>query len=334
MQPINKYITLISIEILTLNTLIKGTFMSDMNITQEQIAKAMANQGGLGMPESNPVPDIIKAATNDGIVKNVVKVTDGEMRCIVSNTNGIKDTTRKDNTTTQVYNVDEDVIIWITIINQDRQILKQDKDGIVPINVNTIDSIFGDKTPYALSFLSSFGGDNNVLMDDEKVRNFNAAQAYADAVMGEGNDGLRTLIASMVSNTDNFSDICQTWDDAEIYDPTQDNDITITWGCTAKTESEYTEFNTTYVILWAKPMILDTDGEEVPDTLLQVITRQVNPDKVPTLGADSSAVFTVDEIINEQIVAYIVVTEDTLNRKLKSIELFKTADFDVTKSSF
>lgn len=308
--------------------------MSDMNITQEQIQAAMSNNGGLDMPTTNPVIEIIEAATNEGVVKNMVRVTDGEMRCIVTDSNGVKPTTNIGNTTTQEYNKDTDVITWITIVNQDRQILKQDNDGIVPININLLEEIFGDDVGYALSFLSSFGGDNNILMDADKVANFNEAQVYAAGVMGESDMGLKTLLATMCTNTDNFRDICQTWEEAEIYDPSQKDDIIITWGCTAKTSDQYVEFNTTYVILWAKPIVLDTDGEQVPDSLLQIITRQVNPDKVPTLSPDSTATFTVDETINEQIVAYIVVTEDTLNKKLGSIKLYKTSSFDVNKSSF
>lgn len=310
--------------------------MSDLNITQEQLEAAMSNAGGLRMPETkNPVIEVIEQATSTGTVKNVTKVTGGELRCIVCNNGEIKPTTIVDGASTQIFDAEVgDVIVWITIVDNDRQILKQNSEGVSQTTFDKLGEIIGTKTAYALSYLSSFGGDNNILLDDEKVKRFEEANEYAIAVMGESNEGLRTLIASMCTHTDNFKDTCQTWDNATVYDATVQDDITIDWGCRVETEGEYTKFVTSYVILWARPLVMSVEGEQIPDRLLQVVTRQVNPDKVPELGRDSKATFIVNETINEQVAAYAVVTEDTLNRKLLSIELHKTKDFDVTKSSF
>lgn len=309
--------------------------MSDMNITQEQIQAAMANGGGFDLPQTeNPVISVIEAATESGVVRNVVRVTDGEMRCVISNNGVIKPTTIIDGGSTQEYNPEEDIITWITILSNDRQILKQDKNGIHPMALDVLGEIYGTKVGYVLSYLSSFGGDNNILLDVEKVKKFEEASVYAEELIGESDQGLKTLIASMCTKTEDFRAICQTWDQAEIFDTSGEELVTIEWGCRAVTEAAYVKYDTTYVILWAKPMVLNTDGEEVPDQLLQVVTRQVNPDNVPHLGPDSIANFTVVETLNNQIAAYAEVTENTLDRRLTSIKLFKTADFDITKSSF
>ena len=312
--------------------------MSNLNITPEQIQEAInaMSDGVLNEEPVNPVYTVIEAAAAEENVRNVIKTNGGELRCIISNNGEIKPTKLEDGATTQVFEPENgDVIAWITIVNNDRQILQQDKDGISPIGIDKLNTFFGDKTGYALSYLSSFGGDNNILLDEEKVKRYEEATIYAENFIGDSDHGLKTLIASMCTNTDNFKDICQTWDEAEVYDATdEENPITIEWGCTAKTESDYTEFTTSYAILWAKPMVLNPDGEEVPDSLVQVVTRQVNPDNVPRLGTDSKATFLVEEHINDSILAYAIVKEDTLNRAMKSITLFKTKDFDITKSSF
>lgn len=309
--------------------------MSDMNITPEQIQAAMEAMGGgeQSAPRENPVMDIIKDVTKDGKVKNVIKVQGGELRCIVSNNGEIKDTTIIDGATVQDFNPEEDVIAWCAIVDGTRHMLKQNDTGIHNTGIDSFGAMFGSKTGYALSYLSSFNGNNNILLDDAKVAKFEDAAAYAESLMGESDNGLKTLITSMCTNTDDYRDICQTWDKAEIFDNTTDDHV-ITWGCVVETEKEYVKFETSYTIIWARPFVMNADGNEVPDELIQVVTRQVNPDKVPQLGWNSKANFTVDETINDQVIAYAMVTEDTINSKLTGIKLFKTESFDVNKTSF
>lgn len=307
-----------------------------LNLTPEQIQEAIAAMGGdMGdmMPQENPILDVIKLITEHDIIKNVVKVQGGELRCIVSNNGEIKPTNIVDGSSEQTYVPEEDVIAWVAIVNNTRHMLKQDINGIQDTGIDSFGSMFGDKTGYALSYLSSFGGDNNILLDDEKVSKFEQAAEYAQALMGESENGLKTLITSMCTNTDNYKDICQTWDEATVYDGNEEGHV-ITWGCVAETEKEYVKFKAIYTILWTLPLMMNAEGEEAPVEFVQVITRQVNPDKVPQLGWNSKANFTVDETINNQVLAYAEVTEDTLNRRLSGIKLFKTEGFDVTKTSF
>lgn len=310
-----------------------------MQLTQEQLQEAMqqamAGMGGQTEPEVSPIFEIIETATATTTVRNVVKVQGGEVRCIVTNNNEIKPTTITDGVTTQEYIVeDEDAIAWISMINGDRQFVIQDKHGINPVSAEAFGPMFGSKTGYALSYLGSFNGDNNILLDDEKVANFNRAETYAEAVMGNSHDDLRTLITSRCTSSPGYEKDCQTWDEAEVYDIDTSEERNIVWGCRVRTEQTYVEFQTAYVIIWAIPTILDNDGNQVPEEIMQVLTRQVQPNMVPQLGPDSNAIFEVTETLNKQVKAYAVMTEDTITGVLKSIKLFKTEGFDVNKASF
>lgn len=312
--------------------------MSDMNITPEQIQEAIAAMAGGDFDPNamgNPAHDLVADATADvDKVKNVTKVQNGELRCIVTNENGIVPTIIENGATYQKYNSETDAIAWLCIINNSRSILRQDKNGIMDVDVSSFRDMFGDKTGYGLSYLSSFNSNNNILLDDEKVKKYEDALSYADQLIGSLNDDLKTMITTMCTNTENFQDICQTWDKAEIVDPTSE-DSKIVWGCRARTEEQYVSFETTYVILWVRPIIGNGETDDVaPNSLTQLVTRQVNPDSVPSLGADSVATFLVEETLNEQVLAYAVVVDDALTGNMQSINLFKTKDFDEVKLSF
>lgn len=308
--------------------------MTQLNITPEQIQAAMEEMTGASfMPEENPLLEVIEHATAGDIVHNVIKVSGGELRCIVSADGDIKPTTIIDGATTQMYDKENDIIAWVAILNGGRHIFIQDKDGIIDSAPDAFNNLFGNKTGYALSYLSSFNGDNNILLDDEKVQKFNTATKYAEELIGSSDAPLKTLISSMCTNTDDFQDVCQTWNDATIFDNTVEGNM-ITWGCRVETEKEYIKFESTYVVLWVKPMVMDHEEDTVPDELVQIITRQVNPDKVPGLGWDSKANFLVDETLNDKVLAYAVITEDSMDSKIKSIELFKTSGFEVNANSF
>lgn len=311
-----------------------------MQLTQEQIQEAMqaAMQGQMGYgeePEVGPIFEVIEAAMQSTTIQNVIKVQGGEVRCIVTNNNEIKPTTIVDGRTTQEYVVeDDDAIAWISMINGTREFVIQDKHGVNPVSAEAFGPMFGSKTGYALSYLGSFNGDNNILLDDEKVQNFNRAEQYATSVMGDTHDDLRTLITSRCTNTPNYEETCQTWDTAETYDIEDSENRKIVWGCRIRTENTYVEFETRYAFIWATPMVRDTEGNVVEESIMQVMTRQVSPNSVPQLGPDSKAVFEVEETLNQQVKAYAIFTEDTITGLLKSIELFKTKDFDVNKASF
>lgn len=304
--------------------------MSVMNITPEQIQKAIESMsGGDVSNEDNPALEHVEQATRTNVVRNVTKVQNGELRCIVTNNNLIKPSNIVDGATYQDYDSNVDVIAWISIIGQSRNIYKQDQSGIHECNADEFDSMFGDKAGYALSYLSSFGGNNNILLDKEKLDLYDRAKKYADELIGDLDNNLKTFISSMCVKTPNFLDNCQTWDEAKVYDCDKDN-VVINWGCTAKTNDQYVSFETRYIILWARPIFSDSENEVAPDGLIQLVTRQVNPDIVPNLGQDSVATFTVDETINNQIAAYAIITEDTLNGLTQSIELHKNINFDVS----
>lgn len=311
-----------------------------MQLTQEQIQEAMqaAMQGQAGFeqePEVGPIFGVIEAAAQSTTIKNVIKVQGGEVRCIVTNNHEIKPTTIVDGVTTQEYIVeDDDAIAWISMINGTREFVVQDKHGINPVTAEAFGPMFGSKTGYALSYLGSFNGDNNILLDDEKVDNFNRAEKYAADLMSDTHDDLRTLITSRCTSSPNYEESCQTWDEAEVYDIEDSENRKIVWGCRVRTEATYVEFQTQYVIIWATPMVRDTEGNVVEETIMQVMTRQVPPNSVPQLGPDSEAVFEVEETLNKQVKAYAVMTEDTITGVLKSITLFKTEGFDVNKASF
>lgn len=307
--------------------------MSDMNISAEQIQEALAAMSGGEHNAVNPALELIEVASSLDEVKNVTKLSNAELRCIVTDENGIKDTVIKNGATYQQYNKDTDVIAWLCIVNNARSILRQDSEGIHEIEAGEFRGMFGEKTGYALSYLSSFGGTNNILLDDEKVAKYERAAAYANDLIGSLDDNIKTLITGMCTNTDEFETICGTWDNAKVYG-LDDPESSITWGVTAETEDQYTEFKSTYVILWARPIIGNDPSDKAPDSLVQLVTRQVNPDTVPGLAPDSSANFTVTEMLNEQIVAYASITEDTIGGKLVGIELFKTEAFDTVRTSF
>lgn len=306
-----------------------------MNISPEQIEEAIKAAGGYEEPEVNPIIEIIEAATQTTTVKNVVKMQGGEVRCIVTNDNQIKPTTLTDGYTTQEYIVEnEDVIAWISLINGDRQFAIQDKHGINSVTAEAFGPLFGSKTGYALSYLGSFGGDNNILLDDEKVANYHSAEIYADKLLGESHNDLKTLITSRCTNSPNYQDNCQTWEEAELFEIDENEDRTVVWGVRAATTDRYVKFDTTYVLIWVNPVIMDADGVAAPEDILQVVTRQVQPNLLPQLGPDSNAVFEVTETLNTQVKAYAIVTEDTVTGLLQSIKLFKVAGFDVNKASF
>ena len=306
-----------------------------MKVTAEQIQQAMAAFGGQEETLSNPVITAIEVATQTSTVRNVVKVQGGELRCIVTSNGVIKPTTISEGGSTQEYNTeDEDVIAWISMINGERQILTQDKHGINPISPEALSPIFGERTGYALSYLGSFGGDNNILLDAAKVANYESAELYAESIMGASHNELRTLLTSRCTNAPNYKETCQTWDEAEVYVIDNENPRTITWGARAMTTNQYVSFSNVYVLIWIKPSLHDAEGNQVFDDIMQVVTRQIHPDSVPQLGPDSNAIFEVEETINDQVQAYAIVTEDTMTGILASIKLFKTADFDVNKASF
>lgn len=307
--------------------------MSQMNISPEDIQaaiEAMSNAGN-GMRE-HPAVALIKTATETGIVNNVTRLPNGQMRCIVSAEGAIKPTIIKDGATQQEFDSKTDTIAWLTYIDNERGILLQDKDGIHSVEAADFKGLFGDMSGYALSYLSSFNSNNNVLLDDNKVKRYREASVYIEGVIGDLNDDLKTLLTGMCVNTPNFEDVCQTWDDATTYDLSKEA-VTIKWGCMIETEVEYTKFDTKYVILWARPMI-DGEDDSAPDSFIQLVTRQVNPGTVPSLGQDSNACFMVEETINTQIAGYAVVSEDTLTGHITAIDLFKSVDFDMSELSF
>lgn len=311
--------------------------MSDMNITPEQIKEAIEAMAGGDFdsnPMQNPAYKAVEEATATDKVRNVTKVQGGELRCIVTDENGIKPTTIENGATYQSYDREVDAIAWLCIINNQRSILRQDKDGIVDVDVSQFRDMFGDKTGYGLSYLSSFSSNNNILLDNEKVAKYERAREYATDLIGTLNDDLKTMITTMCTNTHEFEKVCQTWDQAELFDPTAEGS-TITWGCRVRTEEQYVAFESTYVILWMRPII--GNGEEdavVPASLTQLVTRQVNPDTVPALGADSNATFLVEETLNEQVLAYAVVVDNAMTGHMQSLSLFKTKGFDDARLSF
>ena len=309
--------------------------MSQMNISPEEIQAAIeAMAGGNFMNMGvHPAAAEIEKVTADGVVNNVTRLPNGQMRCIVSSDGVIKPTTITDEgATQQTYNSETDTIAWLTYLDNERGILLQDKEGIRSVDSADFKGLFGDMSGYALSYLSSFNGNNNVLLDEYKVTRYKEATQYIDGVIGDLNDDLKTLLTGMCVNTPDFENICQTWDQAAVYDVTE-NDVKIEWGCAVETEEEYTKFDTKYVILWARPMI-SGEEERAPDALIQLVTRQVNPGNVPSLGQDSKATFMVEETINSQIAGYAVVSEDTLNGHLVGIDLYKSVDFDLADLSF
>lgn len=312
--------------------------MSTMSLTEEQIQEAIAAMAGGDFNPTNPVDEAIEhivAATATGQVRNVTKIQGGELRCIVTDENGIKPTTIENGTTYQTYDDETDVIAWICVIKNNRSILRQSKDTVEDTDVNGFRNLFGDKTGYALSYLSSFNSNNNILLDDEKVNKYEDAQVYTEGLIGNLGDDLRTFITTMCTNTDDFKKVCQTWDEAVVYRP-GDKEETITWGCRARTEEDYVAFESTYVILWTRPVIagVSDDPAMVPDSLTQLVTRQVNADSLPNLAQDSKATFLIEEVVNDNVLGYAVITDDTLTGKLCSIRLFKTAGFDEARKSF
>ena len=310
-----------------------------MNLTQEQIQEAIAAMSNGEMSpedfgEQNPAIDLIIEATSTDTVKNVTKVQGAELRCIVTDENGIKPTTIENGATHQKYNRETDQIAWVTIINNRRYILRQDKEDIVDADVSEFRDMFGDKTGYALSYLSSFNSNNNILLDDEKVAKYNGATEYANSLIGNLNDDLKTMIITMCTNTDNYEAVCQTWDEATVFELDSTNPSTIEWGCRARTEQEYVAFESTYAILWMRPIVGNDLDIQAPDSLTQIVTRQVNPDKVPGLAPDSKATFVIEETLNEQVLAYALVTDDGLTGNMLGIRLFKNKEFDSIRSSF
>lgn len=308
--------------------------MSQMNLSPEDIQAAIeAMAGGDIMGGEHPAIAAIKTATESGTVNNVTRLPNGQMRCIVSAQGTIKPTVVKDGATQQTFDPETDTIAWLTYLDNERGILLQDKDGIQAVQAADFKGLFGDLSGYALSYLSSFNSNNNVLLDEHKVERYRDAAVYIEGVIGDLNDDLKTLLTGMCVNTPDFEEVCQTWDDAAVYDLSQE-DVKIKWGCEIKTEVEYTKFDTKYVILWARPMIDGAEDESVHDSLIQLVTRQVNPGTVPSLGQDSTACFMVEETINSQIAGYAVVSENTLTGHITAIDLFKSVDFDISELSF
>lgn len=312
--------------------------MSNLNLTEEQIQEAISAMAGSDFNPPNPTEEAIEhivAATANGRVRNVTKVQGGELRCIVTDDNGIKPTTIENGATHQDYNDETDAIAWLCVINNNRSILRQTKDAVEESDINGFRNMFGDKTGYALSYLSSFNSNNNILLDDEKVNKYEEARVYAEGLIGDLGDDLRTFITTMCTNTDNFERVCDTWDNAKVYGP-GDKEETITWGCRARTEEDYVAFESTYVVLWTRPIIagVSDDPAIAPDSLTQLVTRQVNADSLPNLAQDSKATFLIEEIVNDNVLGYAIITDDTLTGKLSSIRLFKTKAFDEARKSF
>lgn len=312
--------------------------MSDMNLSPEELQEALAAIAGQMPPDANLAFENLKlvlhdAASIDG-VPNVIKVGNNEIRGIVLNKGIIKDVKESEDsdTTTQEYVSGEDVIIWMALFDNQRFLVIQDNNDISELPFDRLTEEFSVKSGYALSFLSSFSSDRNRLLDKDELAAFDEVDQYVSQVFG-GDGHIKSYMASMCLKTPNWQERCDTWETAEVFE-FKDDLHPIQWGVSVETEDNYVKFDNTYVILWVKPTLLNDGGEEVPDSLTQMITRQINLDVVPKLGKDSKANFVIDETINNQFVAYAVVVDDSLTSTIKSVKLYKTADFDITKTSF
>lgn len=313
--------------------------MTDMNISPEDLNAMLEALGGGQVADSVGVlADVMnvveQAALIEGGVPNVIKDNGYEFRCIVLKDGYIKPTRidTEEGTTFQEYNPQEDVINWLILAGQERVLLRQDERGVVPVNFNEFHGEFKEKQGYALSFLSSFNSNNNMLMDEDKVKTYEGVTKYMQKLMGDNNHEIRDFLVAMLVKTPNWEEVTRTWDTATVFDG--DDHDTFTWGCEIETTDKYVKFLNTYAVMWITPKVMDPEGNLLAESVTQIIVRQVNPETVPQLSADSVARVLVDETLNKDVVAYALITDDTLSGKISQIRLYQSEGFDVNKTSF
>lgn len=310
-------------------------------ITPEMIEQMVNMQREKNDPAMQVIAALHGLRKENGLIPNVSETENFLARCIVLNKDGaLNDTIILNGESLQNFNpTDGDYIIWATIGQNFKALWKQtglEKSDIVMLQPNELEEQVKHKAGYAINYLSSFNSDNNILLDDQKVEAFYRVENLLEDLLKNSHAGIRTLLTAKLVNHPEPEKIIPSWNDATVYNPADtENPFTIEWGITAKTDDEeYIEFIDKQVIYWIKPQVENQDGEQVPDNLLQVITRGLKVDNVPACGPNTIVNFSIKEQLPEHIRAVMFVNIDVTKGDVVSIELFKTEDFDVSKASF
>lgn len=290
---------------------------------------------------------IYSSVLKNGKLKNCFEDDKNEYRSFAfendetleNGTNKLSELIREDDGTYQLvdFSKDDQKIVWLINHEGEKHFLVQNGESLedlVQIESYDIATVYkNDDVAYLLHFLTQFNSGKIFLGDETEKSSFNEVHEHVKSVIHDKHSPLTQLLTSTLYGKENFKEILPGWDSALPIDHENNVNNVITFGVFAETNDDSVlKHKVIKAMVWFKPDVQSADGEDVPFDGLSMTALYIANENVPDFRPNNTITVSVTEKLPKSVKGVLILTEDVLGNGLAECKLYRTEDFDITKT--